>query len=230
MSGERCQALAALALAPAVAAVAGTPAAALRALHGPSRDALGTGPLLGALTLLAWALTGWLAAVVAVSLGQRLPGLVGYGAQRCLTCLAPASVRALVRTATGVAVAGTVLLSGTAAHADSLDWPTTAGPVATAAATPAPLPADPHLAPRHPQPQHPAAPAHVVDATAVVVQPGDCLWHLAATALGPEATPRQIATAWPSWWSANRAVIGEDPNLLRPGTTLLPPTHQGAQP
>ena len=57
----------------------------------------------------------------------------------------------------------------------------------------------------------------------LVVRPGDCLWDLAAKALGPSATPGRTAAAWPAWWAANRSVIGDDPNLLQPGTTLVPP-------
>lgn len=242
MSGEQRHAVVLLALPPTLAVVAGTPAAALRALHGPAGDALGTGPLLGALGLLAWVLTGWLALVVLTCLGARLQGSAGRVAQRCLNRLAPTAVRTLVRTATGVAVAGTVLLSGTAAHADSLDWPTTASPATSTAATagpaasPTPTTTSAVTAVTTPSPsaapvdRPTATPRPVAEANEVVVQPGDCLWHLAAAALGPDATPRQIAAAWPSWWSANRAVIGGDPNLLRPGTSLTPPTPEGAQP
>lgn len=257
---ERRRALGVLLLPPAVAALAGTPTTGLAALSGPARDALGTGPLVAALGLLAWALTGWLALVVVIDLGARLPGLLGSAARTCLTRVAPASVRAVVRTATGAAVASAVLLSGTA-HADparaepprttsattatatDLDWPTASTtPSATAAATPAAT-SPPAAAPTSPAAEAPlravtipALPAPAVPApvladpaapqAGIVVRPGDCLWHLAARALGPAATPRQVADAWPTWWSANRAVIGDDPDLLRPGTTLLPPTSQ----
>lgn len=57
----------------------------------------------------------------------------------------------------------------------------------------------------------------------VVVRPGDTLWDLAAAELPSSAGPRDIAAAWPSWWSANRDVIGEDPDLLLPGQRLDPP-------
>ncbi len=235
---EQRQAVLVLALPAAVALLAGTPSTSLQTLQSlESTDPLGSGPVLAVVALIAWALTGWLALVVAVSLGERLPGTVGRAAQQCLTRVAPASLRSLVRTATGVAVAGAVLLSGTAAHADpartdphraatvstgtfaNLDWP-------TAPATPAPLPSAPRVT--EPSPHASVATRPTASAPGpgvVVVQPGDCLWDLAAQALGPDATASQIATAWPSWWTANRALIGDDPHLLRPGTPLLPPQH-----
>jgi hypothetical protein len=68
-----------------------------------------------------------------------------------------------------------------------------------------------------------------------VVGPGESLWSIAATELGPNATDTQIATRWPDWYAANRTLIGPDPNLIRPGQVLrtpapadhpVPPTHQ----
>jgi nucleoid-associated protein YgaU len=58
----------------------------------------------------------------------------------------------------------------------------------------------------------------------VTVQSGDCLWSLAARALGPDATSSEVAAAWPRWWAANRDLIGTDPDLLRPGLRLRVPT------
>jgi resuscitation-promoting factor RpfA len=58
---------------------------------------------------------------------------------------------------------------------------------------------------------------------AVVVRRGDTLWDLAARHLGHGATDAEIAQAWPHWFTANRSVIGPDPNLLEPGQSLTPP-------
>ncbi|MET4620392.1 hypothetical protein ABIE18_001841 [Arthrobacter sp. 2762] len=58
----------------------------------------------------------------------------------------------------------------------------------------------------------------------VVVKPGDTLWSIAADNLGPFATDVDIALHWPSWYSANRRIIGDDPATLRPGQVLQPPT------
>jgi resuscitation-promoting factor RpfA len=57
-----------------------------------------------------------------------------------------------------------------------------------------------------------------------VVRRGDALWDVAARHLGPNATAADIAREWPRWYAANRAVIGTDPNLLRPGEVLHAPS------
>ncbi|MGF1661844.1 MAG: LysM peptidoglycan-binding domain-containing protein, partial [Kineosporiaceae bacterium] len=56
-----------------------------------------------------------------------------------------------------------------------------------------------------------------------VVVRGDTLWEIAAARLGPAATAAEIAAEWPRWWRANHAVVGDDPDLLRPGQVLHPP-------
>ncbi|WP_224164756.1 LysM domain-containing protein [Arthrobacter sp. StoSoilA2] len=58
----------------------------------------------------------------------------------------------------------------------------------------------------------------------IVVKPGDTLWSIAAASLGPLATDVDIALHWPSWYSANRRIIGDDPSTLRAGQVLQPPT------
>jgi nucleoid-associated protein YgaU len=57
----------------------------------------------------------------------------------------------------------------------------------------------------------------------VVVAPGDSLWRIAAAELGPDATPADVAAAWPRWYAANRAAIGDDPGLIVPGLVLRMP-------
>jgi nucleoid-associated protein YgaU len=61
------------------------------------------------------------------------------------------------------------------------------------------------------------------DSREIVVGRGDTLWNLAERHLGPGATVSQIAAEWPRWFTANRAVIGNDPNHLVPGERLRPP-------
>jgi resuscitation-promoting factor RpfA len=60
-----------------------------------------------------------------------------------------------------------------------------------------------------------------------VVATGDSLWRLAASDLarrtGAPPTAAQTAAAWPAWWAANREVVGDDPDLLRPGAVLRAP-------
>ena len=51
----------------------------------------------------------------------------------------------------------------------------------------------------------------------MVVTAGDSLWSIAARHLPPGATDAQVAAAWPGWYQTNSAVIGADPDLIRPG-------------
>ena len=55
------------------------------------------------------------------------------------------------------------------------------------------------------------------------MRPGDSLWSLTARQLGPGATSTQIAAAWPRLYAANRAAIGNNPDLIHPGQRLVPP-------
>jgi hypothetical protein len=57
----------------------------------------------------------------------------------------------------------------------------------------------------------------------VTVRRGDTLWSIAERHLGSAASDVEIARAWPQWYAANRAVIGDDPDLIHPGTQLVPP-------
>lgn len=57
----------------------------------------------------------------------------------------------------------------------------------------------------------------------VVVLAGDSLWSIAERHLGPGADATEVAAAWPRWWEANRAVVGDDPHLLLPGQRLVAP-------
>ncbi|WKN47549.1 LysM peptidoglycan-binding domain-containing protein [Nocardioides sp. Arc9.136] len=65
----------------------------------------------------------------------------------------------------------------------------------------------------HPQP---AARTHVV-------RPGDTLWAIAAADVSPTAAPAAVTRRWHHVHDLNRAVIGDDPDLIRPGQRLLLP-------
>ena len=64
----------------------------------------------------------------------------------------------------------------------------------------------------------------------VTVRRGDSLWSIVARHLGPGASDAQVAHEWPHWYAANRAVIGEDPDVLVPGQQLRPPSHSVTRP
>ena len=58
----------------------------------------------------------------------------------------------------------------------------------------------------------------------VVVAPGDTLWELAARDLPTDASPAEVDEHWRLLWQVNRAELGPDPDVIRPGTSLrLPP-------
>ncbi len=56
------------------------------------------------------------------------------------------------------------------------------------------------------------------------VEAGDCLWSIAQRALGSSATNADIDRGWRTVYDANRAAIGDDPNLIHPGLMLNLPS------
>jgi nucleoid-associated protein YgaU len=125
--------------------------------------------------------------------------------------------------------------------APTFDWPSsgpTPTPVRTVPSRALPPPAVPSrvtpvavptavVSPRHEfRPRPTRAQRPVARPGAVVVAPGDSLWAIAARHLGPAASDAQLARAWPRWWHANRAAVGDDPNLIHPGTRLVPPSQR----
>lgn len=69
----------------------------------------------------------------------------------------------------------------------------------------------------------PATRDSVAPPRVVEVRPGDSLWSVAARYLGPGASAGDIAEAWPDWFEANRSVIGDNPDVIRPGQLLVVP-------
>lgn len=159
---------------------------------------------------------GWSPAVA-----RRLAGvLLGAGLAGAATSAAPAgalsgqpgtSVTAPVRVGPTVADPAVANLGVDRPGRDLAGW-TPDRPAASATTRPGPV----HLVASRPRPET------AVDEL-VVVRRGDTLWAIAERHLGPGATAAEIATEWPRWYAANRAVIGADPDLLRPGQRLQPP-------
>ena len=58
----------------------------------------------------------------------------------------------------------------------------------------------------------------------VTVLAGDTLWDIAARQLGPDASDVEVALHWPRWYQANKAAIGENPDVLLPGQILKSPS------
>lgn len=115
--------------------------------------------------------------------------------------------------------------------------PTLGQPASRNVEAPSPPPgASPGYLPTPPPPVHDAdrarllAPGPRVAASThelVTVRRGDSLWSIASRHLGPGASEIQVAHEWPRWYAANRALIGEDPDVLVPGQQLRPPTSHG---
>jgi hypothetical protein len=57
----------------------------------------------------------------------------------------------------------------------------------------------------------------------VAVRAGDCLWTIAARSLPEHADDAEITRRWQQIFALNRAVIGTDPDLIRPGLQLRLP-------
>jgi hypothetical protein len=238
-----------MAVAPAPGAL---PALLWEIARSPQEVADAQGPETVALTLVAtlgWFALAWLCAAMALVGATALPGRAGALADTVSGVLVPAAARRLLAAALGVTLvtgvgAGTAAASpGTPAPPPApiaslnLDWPTTpaegSATAPRAAAPPGsagsdgPRAATPRAAPpgstatRSTPPF--AAPRRSEPSDEVVVQRGDSLWSIAARHLGSDATDEEIAGEWPRWWAANRHVVGDDPDLIKPGQRLLPP-------
>lgn len=57
----------------------------------------------------------------------------------------------------------------------------------------------------------------------VVVLTGDTLWSIAAAELGEDASPVEVSARWQQWYQENEAVIGTDPDVIKPGMVLTSP-------
>ena len=143
---------------------------------------------------------GWLAVVATAVTTEALLG------GRWRAPGVPGVVRRVLLAACGVAVAaGLTAPAGVAAGRQAP--PQTAASVVASTLAGLPLPDRPHG----------------VAEEVVTVRPGDTLWQLAEARLGDGAR-------WTELYAANRAVIGADPDLIRPAQRLripdLPPVQQ----
>lgn len=202
------------------------------------------------LDLLASAVLAWnLACLALASLATArvLPGRVRRILAGVVRTLGTEQSRRLLLRAGVTASLGAGLLSACSEPlasiplGDDLSWgATTAQPVgaSTARPTPAPRVTPPDPTPvavpgtqRAPSPSvSPASPPSTGRATAAAspsatgrahtVVAGETLWGIAREALGPSATDARVASTWPLIHERNRAVIGDDPDLIHPGTVL----------
>ncbi len=204
----------------------------LRGLTGPWDRALATlvdaatvsttsGPeqvVLAAAGLLAWAAWGWGALGLLLTAASAAPGIAGALARRISRLVLPTGLR----TTAGLALGVGLVVAAPAAAAAPAAVPSTASvpdwPVAEPEPTPPALPDWPSASPSDDR---------------YTVAPGDCLWRIAEDRLrelGRHPTDAEVAREVDQWWSANRDVIGADPDLIHPGQVLRLPTGTPAPP
>ncbi len=154
----------------------------------------------------AWAATICAAAALEAVTRGRLRATAWVGC--------PASLRRTLLAALGVALTGVPAVLGTGnAVTRSSDLP---GVARATRQEPMPVPARP----LGPAPTHPSR---------VVVRPGDTLWHLVEVRLPSSAPAQVVANCVSQVHRRNLAVIGADPDLIRPGQSLTLPTLPRAQ-
>lgn len=178
-----------------------------------------------------WLAAGWLAIGLAAIMLGALPGRGGSVARAIATSVMPRAIRTVLVAVTTTSVSLSAA-TGTAAATGSHGTPVPPGrPAATSPAWPIQptQPTQPALPALPTQPAPPSAPAGQPSAGStatgeqVLVRPGDSLWLIAARHLRAGASGTEIAALWPRWFADNRTVIGDDPNLLHPGTKLVNP-------
>ena len=166
--------------------------------------------LSAAALLLCWS---WLALTTTLLVLTAVPASTADappGRTRLLARLTPAFLRRLV-----VGVCGVALTTGLAA---------------------APASADPESARVTPSPASRLRGLVVPDRVAgaggvrtpagtVTVVSGDSLWSIAARHLPDGAPARDVTAAWRALWRANAEVVGDDPDLIHPGTILRLPRN-----
>jgi hypothetical protein len=167
-----------------------------------------------------WLLAAWLAVGLLVAWAGTLPGAVGRVGATASRVVLPRFLRTALAGSAGLGV----LLAPAAALGQGP--PGQPPPAAGAAAPTWPVETDGPGAPTWPTDTVPETVPSDRSAEAVTVAAGDSLWTIAAAGLGPGAAPAQVAAEWPKWFAANRAVIGDDPSLIRPGEVLQPPKRE----
>ena len=186
--------------------------------------------------VVAVAVLGWVGLLSALTAAARIPGLAGRAAARIVLRLAPSVMTELFRVGVGLTVVSTPAMATLPAAAEGVPaepHDTEGGGLATASLPGVGRPGDApvrtelmettNAREQHAPPDGHANRRRATTPDAVVVVAGDCLWTIAARAIGPHATDAEIAAAWPRWYARNRGVVGADPDFLIPGTVLRPP-------
>lgn len=179
---------------------------------------------------LLWLVAVWVALGLIVTAASLLPGRLGRLGSAAAHRLTPAALRRVVAAATSTSIllspataiaapagSGSPSPAG-AASMPAVGWPTDPGPASHSVPVP------------HANPGAPPGTERVAgqgSTARVPVRAGDSLWSIAGHQLGPNATKARVQQEWPRWYAANRQLIGPDPDLIRPGTTLRIPDTTG---
>jgi nucleoid-associated protein YgaU len=163
----------------------------------------------------AWAVVLCAAAVLEAATSGRLPATTWLGC--------PPRVRRVLLAVLGVTLA--------AAPAHASPTPRSVGAAPPCAPTGAPTSARATAAQPLPVPTR-AAGGVWSDASdaGIVVRPGDSLWELARTRLPASVKAAEVADLVDRLHRRNRATIGRDPDLVRPGQRLVVPPHPRTYP
>jgi len=210
---------------------AGSPAQHLRVVHqlgDPAADPVAA--LLDLLALVAEALTAYLVVVVVLRLFAGLPGLAGHLAGRSTRLVTVPVARRTLDAVLGTALMAQVAFSPVVAHAGTL--PDLGSGLGSRRATTAPAAAvaAAQAIAGNLQAGAGAGAGSGSAAATYTVRPGDTLWAIAAGYLpAGVVAPAEITAYWHQVFAANRAVIGADPDLIRPGQRLVIPVYQHQQ-
>jgi hypothetical protein len=180
-----------------------------------------------------WVAVAWSCVLPVLGVGAAVPGAVGRLCRLLLRAVAPRVIRRMLEVGLGISLAAGPAFTGvamaapeparaTAPNAVAHSLPQLDGALAALAALDRPsldrpavdTPALDRPLTRAPQP--------------VTVRRGDSLWLIAERGLGHGASNSEISAEWPRWYAANRAVIGDDPDLVLPGQQLRPPDSSSA--
>jgi hypothetical protein len=177
-----------------------------------------------------WVAVAWSCVLTVLGVGAAVPGAVGRLCRLLLRAVAPRVIRRMLEVGLGISLAAGPAFTGVAMAAPEPARATAPNAVAHSlqqldgalAALDRPSLDRPSL-------ERPAIDRPLTRAPQpVTVRRGDSLWLIAERGLGHGASNSAIAAEWPRWYAANRAVIGDDPDLVLPGQQLRPPDSSSA--
>jgi LysM repeat protein len=204
-------------------------------------------PLLAVLALLSEALIGYVVVVLALRTLSLAPGSIGRLTGRAVLLVSPDAVRRML----DLLVGGTLLVQATltavpsAPRSCELDASNVTAAASLTSVGPVGLidPTGPAIGMRsaltlpaetRPPSRRLAAPlppwlggGPSKPTVGHAVEPGDTLWDIAATHLQPsERSSGRVHRYWQQIYRANRPAIGDDPDLIHPGTRLQVPSFR----